>query len=450
MESEKISRYELMINSPIPKLINKMAFPSVITILITALYNLVDTLFVSLINTSAAAASGIVFPVMSILQAVGLSFGIGAASYISRLMGQKEQERAKEVVTTAFISAALIGGLLMAAGVIWLEDIIGVLGSTGTVLPYATEYARYILIAAPFFIASMVLNATLRAEGSPILSLIGILIGTVLNVILDPLFIFTFNMGIAGAAIATGVGQFISFAVLLGFYLSRRSLLRVRLKYFKPRLKIYFEIFRTGMATFIRTVLQSAAIIILNIAVNPFGDSALAAFSICGRMMWVILSIIVGFGQGYQPISGYNFGANRIDRVLGAFWHSVKMCCAIALLSALLLFIFAEPIMKAFRADDLDAVRIGASAIRWQCLTLVPSAFATILNMAYQSIGKGVPAAFIAAGRQGIFLIPIVLTLPNLMGLDGVYISQPLSDGLTFLACIPLAVLMLRKLKSIN
>ena len=440
-------QYEYMTGSSIPPLIAKLAIPTIVSMLITSVYNMADTFFVSKLGTSATGAVGIFFSIMTIIQAVGFTLGNGAGAYISRKLGQKKVEEANKALSTAFFTAFAVGLLICAGGLLFLDPLIRALGATDTIFPFARDYAKYIFLGAPFMCTSFVMNNSLRAEGSALLSMVGIGTGGVLNMFLDPLFIFTFDMGIAGAAIATIISQFISFSIMLSQFLRKRSHASLHYKYFTFTLAMYKEIFRTGFPTFCRQGLASVANIIMNIAAASFGDAAIAAMSVVQRVFMFIMSASMGFAQGFQPFAGYNYGAGFYNRVVKGFTFCIKVIvtatCAIGVLG----FISAPNIIAIFRKEDAEVIAIGALAFRMQCLILPLQGTTIVSNMLFQSLGRAKEAMVFSLSRQGLFFIPLILILPRTIGLFGVQSAQAIADALAFIALLPVTIRFVRQLK---
>ncbi len=438
-------KYIQMTTAPIPGLVTRLAVPTIISMLVTAFYNMADTFFVGRIGTSASAAVGVVFSLMAIIQACGFFFGHGSGNYISRALGANDGEDAERMAATGFFSALLTGALLAAVGILLIRPLARVLGSTETILPYAVDYMRVILIGAPWMMSSLVLNNQLRFQGSAFYSMIGIASGAVINIALDPLLIFTFDMGIAGAALATIISQFVSFCLLLAGTL-RGGNLRIRIKNFTPNGHYLKSIVNGGMPSLCRQGLNSVGTICLNLGAGIYGDAAIAAMSIVSRIVMFANSCVIGFGQGFQPVCGFCYGAKKYERVKQAFWFCVKsatifLCCA-----AVLAFAFAPQLVAVFRKGDADVSAIGTVALRAQCLTFPLSAWIVLCNMMMQTIGKSVRASFLAMARQGLFFVPAVLILPRVLGLFGLQISQAVADVITFCASIPLQLSVFREM----
>ena len=428
----KEEKYRQMIETPVNRLIPRLAVPTIISMLVTSIYNMADTFFVSQISTSASGAVGVMFSAMSMIQAIGFTLGMGSGNHISRSLGNRDEERAGVFAATAFYTAAIIGTAILVFGTLFSQQLVFFLGATQTIAPYAQDYARYILIGAPFMMTSFVMNNILRSQGNAVFAMVGITVGGLLNMILDPLLIFGLNMGISGAAIATMVSQMISFAILLYQCNARPDCIKIQLSKFRPSGKVYGQILHAGLPSFCRQGLASAAAVILNFAAGPYGDAAIAAMSIVTRFMMFINSSLIGFGQGFQPVCGFNFGAERYDRVLEAFWFCVKVAVIMLTVFGVVSFGISRPIITAFRREDLQVIEIGTLALRLQLLTMPFQAWVIMVNMLTQSIGYGFRASLVAMGRQGLFLIPALLILPKMFGILGIQMAQPIADMMTF------------------
>jgi putative MATE family efflux protein len=433
-----------MTETPVSRLVSSLAAPTIITMLVTTFYNMADTVFVSRLGTQASGAVGIVFSLMSIIQAIGMTLGMGGGNFIARLLGAKENERANQVLATAFFTALGLGFLLMVFGLLFLDSFMRLLGSSETILPYAKDYGSIILIGAPIMAATFVMNVCLRSEGSASLGMVGMVVGAFLNVALDPLLIFTFKMGIRGAAIATVFSQCVSFAILLSFYLKGRSTVRLSYKNFRLKKWAHKEIVITGMPAFYRQGMASISMILLNLVARPFGDSALAAMAIVARTMQFLGSALIGFGQGFQPVAGFSWGAKKYNRLKEAFRFSMLVGVIGFSVIGTLGYIFATTIMGFFIKTDLKVVEIGALAMRLQCVVMPLQAINIIISMLFQSIGKPTQASLTALSRQGLFFIPVVLVMSQTLGVLGIQLSQPISDLGTFLLSIIMFFLFIR------
>lgn len=442
-------RFNRMTQTPVKKLVCTLAVPTIISMLVTSFYNMADTFFVGRIGTSATGAVGVVFSLMAVIQAIGFTFGHGSGNYVSRALGRQDMENASRMVSTGFFSALFFGAGVSVLGLIFLDPLVRILGATPTILPYARGYAAYILLGAPYMTATFVLNNQLRFQGSAMYAMVGVISGAVLNIALDPLFIFTFRLGVSGAAIATIISQFISFCILL-YASSRRGNIRIRWRDFTPKWAFYREILRGGLPSFWRQGLASVATMCLNLAAGPFGDAAIAAMSIVSRVGMFAGSALIGFGQGFQPVCGFNYGARLYHRVKEGFWFCVKVAAVFLLVIGALGFAFAPQLIALFR-DDPGVIAIGTVALRFQCVTFFFQAWITMSNMMLQTIGRTVPATFVAMARQGIFFIPLVWLLSlSPLGLLGVQMAQSVSDLLTLAAAVPIQLYVLRQMSQMQ
>jgi len=443
---EEQLNYRKMVSSPVPGLIGRLAVPTIVSMLVTAAYNTADTYFVSRLGTSATGAVGIVFAMMTMIQAIGFTVGMGSGSLLSRALGRRDRQEANRIASSGFALSLALGLAVMTLGLLFNRPLMNLLGATPTILPYAEDYARWIFFGAPLMCCSFLMNNLLRAEGRATLSMIGLGVGGILNIALDPLFIFGFNLGIAGAAQATVLSQCVSFSILLAMFLSRRSISRLQPASVSRSAEIYLDILRNGAPTFSRQSLASAATTSLNHMASLYGDAAVAAMSIVNRLFMLILASLLGFGQGFQPVAGYNYGAGRFDRVRTAYFFCVRTGTIWLTAIGALAFAFAPEVVAAFR-DDPEVVAIGAAALRAQCIALPLQATIMITNMVLQSTGKSLPATILSMCRQGIFFLPLIFILPAKFGLFGVEITQSVADALSFLCCFPFIIPFLRELK---
>jgi putative MATE family efflux protein len=444
MQAGNEAQRHLMLTEPIGRLLFKKAAPTVLIQLITVIYNTADTYFVAKIDTNASAAVGVVFSLMAVIQAVGGSVGMGANSLISPLLGQKREDEASTVGTSAALMSVIAGSFIGLLGLLLLNPLVSLIGARGDVVPYAADYARYILIAAPFMTSSFVLNSILRAEGQAFYSMIGMISGGILNLFVDPLLIFGFGMGIAGAALATMIGQMTSFTIMAIIFVRDKSIVKLRPKYVGRRPIVYLHIVRTGVPTLFRQGLASLSSALLNIQAAPFGAAAVAAISIANKLYMLVRNIVIGIGQGFQPIAGYCFGAKRYSRVKKVFWAATAAGTVICAVIALAVFFFRGPVMVWFR-DDPEVVRNGTEMLGFLCATIPLMAFSTYVNQLYQSLGFAVGATILASCRQGIFFVPLVFLLPLWFALPGIEAVQAASDLLTFLVSIPFLIFFFRK-----
>ena len=438
--------YLYLTTTPVPRLIVSLAVPTIISMLVTSFYNMADTYFVGKINTQSTAAVGIVFSVMSIIQAVGFFFGHGSGNYISRKLGAQETGNAEKMAATGFFWALFMGIFLAVVGLIFLTPLSLALGSTPTILPYTEKYLGIILLGAPFMTASLVLNNQIRFQGNAAYAMVGIVSGAVINVILDPILIFVFDMGRSGAALATVISQICSFSLLL--YMGRKGgNIRIRFKNFTPSLAFIKEIIGGGTPSLARQGLASVATILLNVAAGAYGDAAIAGMSIVTRIAMFINAFLIGFGQGFQPVCGFNYGAGLYARVRQGFWFCVKVGFIFLLVCALAGMGFAEEIVSLFRKGDPDVIAVGAAALRWQFITFPLGSWIVMSNMMLQTIRKPVKATIISSARQGLFFIPLIFILSHYLGLQGVEMCQAVADLLTFILAIPLTCSVLNEMK---
>lgn len=444
MNHSSEAQHRRMTETPMPRLILSLALPTVASQLISILYNTADTYFVSQIGTSAAAAVGVVFSLMSIIQAFGFGVGMGASSLISRCLGAKRDHDAHRYGNSAFAAALVFGFLLLVGGLLTLKPLMRLLGATETILPYAAAYARYILIGAPVLCTSFVLNNILRSEGEAVLAMVGLCTGGILNMALDPLMIFVLDLGIAGAAIATVFSQCVSFCILLSAFLRGRSAIRLGLRWVSRDPWDYLRILRTGLPTICRQGMASLASALMNVQAAAFGDAAVAAMTISYKVYLWVRSAVIGIGQGFQPVAGYNFGDKRYRRVREAFRFSTVLGTIVCTAAALILALHAESVLGWFR-DDGEVIRIGAQALRFACAVMPLLAYSTFVNQLYQCLGFSAQATFLACCRQGVFYLPLILLLPTLLGVTGVEATQPAADFLTFLISIPFHIRFYRR-----
>ena len=435
-EDRTAQQFRKMTETPIPKLILSLAAPTILSMLITSIYNLADTFFVGQISTSASGAVGVVSSLMAIIQALGFMLGHGAGSIISRSLGSQNTKAATRFASTSFFTALTFGLILAVVGLTTLPHFMMLLGSTETILPHACAYARPILIAAPLMMSSLVMNNILRYEGKASFAMIGLVTGGVLNMVLDPVFIFGFGLGTAGAGIATALSQSISFCILLSMFLRGKTVSQFQLSAVTRSPAEFGTILMTGLPSFGRQGLNSIGGMLLNIAARSYGDAAVAGMSIVSRIFMFIISVAIGTGQGFQPVAGFNYGARKYRRVEKACVFTV--CASFCFLGVIVAACWfnAEALIKLFR-DDPEVTAIALPAFRYQCFACFLQPVIVAGNMLFQSIGKSGRATFLACCRQGVFFIPLILTLPRMFGLLGIEICQPIADVLTFVVTVP-------------
>ncbi len=438
-------QYQKMTQTPVAKLIISLGIPTIISMLITNIYNMADAYFVSQVSLSAGGATSVVFGIMAILQAFGFMFGHGAGSNISRMLGSRKIEMASQYASTGFFGACACGLVIMGAGLTFLEPLMRLLGSTDTILPYAMDYGRWILIAAPAMTMSCVLNNILRYEGKATLAMVGLTTGGILNILLDPLFIFGLHMGIRGAGLATALSQYLSFGILLSMFLQKKTQSILSVRYLSKNPKILWDVVHTGLPSLARQGLNSISTMVLNMAANPFGDVAIAAMGYVGRTSSMIYSVGVGIGQGFQPVAGFNYGAKKYSRVKKGSYFTMVMGVVVIGILAIVCFIFAPQIISLFR-KDVEVVEIGSEALRIMCLFLAAVPISVVGNMLFQSIGKSGTALILACMLSGLVFIPLCIILSQLFGLRGIEVAQPISYLSSALVSFPVTYNFLRKL----
>ena len=453
-KQDKLTR---MTTQPVKKLILRLAGPTIASMLISSLYNMADTFFVGRIGTFATAGVGLIFPLMTVMQAFGFFFGQGSGNYVSRALGANRIEDAERMAATGFFCALGMGALIFGLGQVFSTPVLRVLGADpGRVAQETVDHARAyyttLLFGAPFVLSSCVLNNQMRFQGNAFFSMIGLVSGAVLNIGLDPLFIFVFNMGVMGAAAATVVSQAFSFCVL---YLGtlRSDTLKIKVKNLTPNGHYLKNILAGGLPSLLRQGFGSVATLCLNAAAAAAvplsqADAAIAAFSVVSRVMFFVFSALLGFGQGFQPVCGYNWGARKFDRVREAYLFCIKIGVTFLLLISTCTFLFAGPIVSLFR-DDAEVIRMGTVAMRCQSCSLPLMAVVAMSNMLFQTTGKAVRATILAIARQGMVFIPCVLLLPRVIdpAIWGVYLAQPIADVITFLTAVPMAVHILKRFR---
>ena len=432
-------KYVRMTTLPVGGLVTQMAIPSIVSMLVSGIYNLADTFFIGQINTQSVAALGIVYSYMVLIQSMAIFFGQGSGNYISRALGRRETVDAEEMAAVGLGSSVLTGIILSAASFLAMRPLLALLGSTETIMPYAVDYFQFILLGTPFIMGTFTLNNQMRHQGNAMLSMIGIVSGAVLNIILDPIFIFGLDLGIRGAGMATAISQVIGFLIILSM-IGKRGSLPIRPRHFKPTLRRYRDISAGGLPSLARQGLMSLSAICLNQLASNYGDEAIAAFSIVSRIMMLACAAMIGYGQGFQPVCGFNYGAGLFDRVRKAFWHSCSVSTVYCTVLALLGWILAGPLVALFRADDPEVIRIGSEVLRYQCYSFPLTGFIVLANMYLQNIRKTIPAIIMASARQGIFFLPALFIGHAAWGFTGIEISQALADICSFLFAVPVVL----------
>lgn len=439
-------QYIKMTETPVEKLVASLAVPTVISMMVTNIYNMVDTAFVGTLGNSASGAVGIVFGFMSILQAVGFMCGQGAGSIMSRSLGHKDIETASKYSSTGFFVSMFLGALIGVGSYFTLDWLVYALGSTDTIAPYAKTYILWIIMASPFMTASLTLNNLLRYEGRAKLGMIGLMTGAVLNIGGDALLIFVFGMGIDGAGIATAVSQTISFVILLSMFITGRTQTKVSVFKADIHLKTVGNIIATGFPSMLRQALNSVATILLNSNAAVYGDAAVAAMSIVSRISFFVMAIAIGIGQGFQPVSSFNYGAGKYDRVKKAYWFTFGLSEMLLVITVIPVIIFSEPIIRVFR-NDADVVYYALRALRLHCAALITVPITMVTEMGFQSTGQRLLASISSSLRSGLVFIPALLILSYMRGMAGIQEAQPVSFVLSFIITLFLCRLFMLNLK---
>ncbi len=444
-------KYIEMTTEPVPRLVGKLAVPTILSMLVTSFYNMVDTYFVGKINTSASGAVGVVFSLMAIIQAFGFMFGHGSGNFLARKLGEKKEDEAKVIANAGFAFAFSFGVIFAIVGLLNLDTLAYLLGSTDTILPYARSYMGPILIGAPWMMSSIVLNNEIRYQGNAQTAMLGIMAGAIINIGLDPLLMFVFKLGIMGAAIATVSGQAVSFVLLL-LATRRAGNIRITLKKNPFAFRYLWEIVAGGLPSLFRQGLASVSAILLNVVAKEvstpdMADAVLAGMAIVSKISMSLNSAVIGFGQGFQPVCSFNYGAAKYNRVREAFFFSVKVCAILMFGIGILCFVFAPVIVPWFRDDEVVS-EIGSFALRAQCITYVFGVWIILTNMLLQASGRAFGATVISSCRSGLCFIPVILILPKFLGITGVQLSQAAADMIAFFISLFGGLYFLKNLKA--
>jgi len=442
------NRKAMMLTQSVSRVIPKMAIPTIVAFLITSIYSLADTYFVSSLGTNATAAVSVNASLDQLIMMTGSMLAMGANSYIARLLGQGEDKKASQVLSTSFFLAAALGAALMIFGSIFMTPMVRLLGATPTCEAYAIDYATYILLAAPFMASNFVMNQCLRSEGSATLSMVGMGFGGILNCFLDPIFIFGLDMGVAGASLATAISKLVSFVILVFPYITRRSILHLSIKNFRFSWDIISKVVSVGSSSLFRNGLAVVAGILLNELAGNISDSVLAGIGVCTKVMMFPFSIILGFGNGFQPVAGFNWGARRYDRVSQSYRFSSAVSLAGGCVMGVLIGIFADAIIVLFAGTDPEMREIGKLCIWLQCLALPIHAWVAMVNMLCVGLGNARGAMLLATARQGSCFLPILYPLAWLFGAYGLASAQAAADVLSLALAIPISIAMTKKIKT--
>ncbi len=439
------AQYIKMTETPVARLVVTLGIPTTISMLVTSIYNMADTAFVGALGTSASGAIGVVFGYMAILQAIGFMFGQGSGSQIARMLGRRDGESANRIASTGFLTAVALALAVALASWFCLDDLLRFLGSSETILPYARSYCSFILLGAPFITGSFVLNNILRYEGLAMKAMIGLVTGAVLNMVLDPLLIFVFHMGTAGAGLATALSQIVSFCILLSMFLRGVTQSRLSFRSYSRDIRDLLWIIAIGFPSLLRQAMSSIGTIILNRCARGYGDAAVAAMAIVSRISMFIFSVGLGLGQGYQPVCSFNYGAGKYGRVRAAFRATLRITMVVLVLFSVGVYLAAPWLVRFFR-DDPEVIAIGVQALRYACFVMWLLPVSVLTNMTLQSSGKALPASFLALLRSGLFFLPVLLILNRVLGITGIEVAQPIADILTAVTSIPFVLYFFRHL----
>ncbi len=442
-------QYITMTQTPVQRLIVRLSVPTVLSMMVTNIYNLADTAFVGRLGTSASGAVGIVFGFMAIIQAFGFLFGQGSGNLISRALGGKDNKTANMIASTGIFCSFLAGIVVAILSAVFLEPLVMLLGSTDTIAPYAQTYISFILVATPVMTTSFTMNNILRYEGKAVLGTTGLMTGAILNICMDPIFMFGFHMGIAGAGLSTMISQYVSFFILLGMFLRKRSISRLGFKYISFKPSVLGNIVSTGLPSLLRQGLNSVATVLLNSYASVYGDAAVAAMSIVSRIIFFVISFAIGIGQGFQPVCGFNFGAKRYDRLRQGFRFTFILMELVIVAGAVIVLVASGGLIGIFR-NDPEVIRIGVRALRIQGAALLAIPFCMCTEMMLQCTGRKVGAALLSSMRSGLYFIPMLIILAQLRGLYGIEEAQAVTFVISLISAIPFAVHYFRKLSQME
>ena len=431
----------------IPSLLVGLSIPSIIAMLTNAIYNLVDTFFIGRIGTSAVGAVAVAFPIFNLIGAVGLTYGVGAASYVSRLLGAGEKEQADKAASTALFTSLATGIAFALLGLMYLDPLLTAFGATETIMEYAREYTMIIIMGSIFTMMNMTMNNLVRAEGNAQRFMVAMVSGALLNVALDPIFIFGFGMGIKGAAVATVISQSVSTVIILEYFVRKKSFTNLSIRLFRFSLHIYSEIFKIGLPTFLRQFLSSFSVALLNNAAGAFGDHAVAAVGITMRVLMLGMMVLFGYGQAFQPVAGYNYGAKKFSRVFEALKFSILVTTVFATFFAIIGMVIPGSIVSIF-SNDPEVIDVGSRALRAVSIFFPSFGFVITFTVLFQALGKGFAAGLLSMSKQGLFLIPAIIVLPRLFELNGVIYAQTIADFFTLFVASILAMMIVKKLKA--
>lgn len=444
--SERNNKMELLGSAPIPKALMALGVPIMIGMLINALYNLVDAYFVGGLGESPMGAISIVFPLGQVVVGLGLMFGNGAASYLSRLLGRGDRETANKVASTALYSSVIIGAIIIIFATIFIQPILALLGATETIMPYALTYARIYVISCIFNVFNVTMNNVVASEGAAKTTMCALLLGAVLNIGLDPIFIYGLDMGVAGAAIATAISQFVSTLVYLTYAIRKKSAFSFSFKDFKPSRQIYAEVLKIGVPTLTFQLLTSLSIALINRAANGYGDAVIAGMGAVTRVTSMGTLVVFGFLKGFQPIAGFSYGAKKFDRLREAIKTSILWSTIFCVAVGLLMFLFSTQIISQFANGNAEMIAVGEKSLMANGFSFFLFGFYTVYSSLFLALGKGTAGFILGACRQGICFVPVILILPLIWGMNGILYAQPIADVISAIITAFMALHLRREL----
>lgn len=444
--NERNNKLELLGSAPIPKALMALGIPIMIGMLINALYNLVDAYFVSGLGKSQMGAISVVFPLGQVVVGLGLMFGNGAASYLSRLLGRGDKDTADKVASTALYSSILIGAIIILLSAIFLKPILVMLGATETIMPYALTYARIYVLSCVFNVFNVTMNNIVSSEGAAKTTMCALLLGAVLNIGLDPLFIYTLDMGVEGAAIATAISQMVSTLVYLTYVLRKKSVFSFSIKEFSPTKQMITEILKIGVPTLVFQLLTSLSIALINRASSNYGDSVIAGMGAVTRVTSMGTLVVFGFLKGFQPIAGFSYGAKKFDRLREAIKTSIIWSTSFCLVVGLVMAVFSTQIISQFTEGDNQMILVGQKSLFANGITFILFGFYTVYSSLFLAWGKGAAGFFLGACRQGICFVPVILLLPMVWGMNGILYAQPIADVISVVITVFMALHLHREL----
>lgn len=434
------NKMELLGNAPISKALLAMGIPTMLGMMVNAIYNLVDAYFVGGLGTSQMGAISVVYPLGQVVVGLGLLFGNGSASYLSRLLGNRDQEQADRVASTALYSSVAVGAVMIIFSLIFLRPILRLLGATDSIMPYAMTYAAIYVVSCIFNVFNVTMNNIVTSEGAAKTTMFALMAGAVLNIGLDPVFIYTLDMGVAGAAIATAISQIVSTLIYLTFIFRKKSIYSFKIKNCTFTKEIMSEIFKIGIPTLVFQILTSLSISLVNTQAGPYGDSVIAGMGAVTRIVSMGSLIVFGFIKGFQPIAGYSYGAKKFDRLHKAIRTSILWSTVFCVIYGLLLTIFSSRIIAQFTEGDLEMIRVGTQSLRINGLSFLLFGFYTVYSSLFLALGKGLEGFVLGACRQGICFVPVILILPVFWGINGILYVQPIADVLSAIITIFMAL----------